>query len=343
MSELIAKTENALEAVTQAARALESGDVSTGCRLFGEVKRSGISIIKETGYLLDRVSAVEKYYRELENAKTKRINELYQSEQEAKQKKERKSHELRSAESDLWQAKQDLSSAEEERRSARRRKEEAESSKHANIAGAVGFGIATVLTLGLASPITVPGAVICAVNAADASDVEDRAERDINCASNKISQCNSEISQYRGEIRQLESEIASLSQQIVGVKSERDMIHSRRGEINDAIKHLRDVLNFWKEFSQLTEHGTERATFTQKLSVKLSAILNVNTRYTSMLAQQPQSCVSAWGQVEKKLEKGNEHLFSIDFDCHFCHESFHSLPHLSYGRFCCIGCYSIHS
>lgn len=340
MAEVVAKTEASLAVVAQAVSALESGDVSRCYRLVGEVKRGGILILKETQYLLDRVSAVEKHYREQEHAKSRRINELYHSEQAIKQKKEEKSSAMRSKESDLCQAKMDLDAAEEERRGARRRKEEAKGSKNANIAGAVGFGIATVLTLGLAAPITVPGAVVCSFNAVEASEDEERAERDINDAASRISSCHREVSQYKADISQLDDEMVALSHQVIRMKAERDKIHAQRGELSDAIKYLHDVLNFWKEFSQLTKHGTERATLFQKLS----ALFKLHSKRSSRLSRQLQSFVSSWGKVEEKLEKGgNDYLFSIDFTCHFCHSDFHSLPHLSYGNFCCIECYTINS
>ena len=337
MSEVVAQTKSALVIVHQVVRALESGDISKGYKLFGDVKKSGISIIKETEYLLERVSAVERYYRDQENAKAKKIGELYNLEQSTKQRKEEKSRAILSKQADILQAKSDLSSAEDDRRRARRRKREAESSKNANIAGAVGFGLLTVATLGFASPITLPGVALCTINAVEASKDEDRAERDIDRYSNKIRQCEREIPQYRRDISQLDNEIIALSREISSLKSERDRIHAQRGEIQDSIKYLRDELNFWREFSQLTELGTERATLLQRLS----AILKTHKQRTSELSRHLQSCASAWGNVEEKLGEGNEHLFSIDFTCHFCRGTFHELPHLSYGNFCCIGCYTI--
>ena len=339
MSEIVVKTENVIAVIAQAKTALESGDVSTGYQLFGDAKRSGVTIMKETEYLLERVSAVEKYYREQEDVKSRKIGELYKKETETQKKKESKVESMRSKESEQKQAQRELTSANETLSRAKRRREEAESRKDANIAGAVGFGIATVLTLGLAAPVTVPGAVVCTVNAVEASSDEDQAERDIDRARNKISQCEGEISQYRREICQLDVEIPALSQQIRHLKSERETIHTQRGEVSDTIKYLHDVLYFWKEFGQLTEHGTDRATFLQKLS----EYLGQHNQHTPRLAQQVQSCISAWEHVEKKLKKANKHIFFIDFTCQFCHNSFHCLPHLRHGRFCCIGCKDIYS
>ena len=328
MSELIARTEQSLVIVRQAVTALESGDVSTGYHLFGEVKQSGISIIKETQYLLDRVRAVEEYYREMEDDKTRKINELYREERVKKQEKHVKSDEIRSKERQLQQADRDLRSAEEDRRDARRRKEEAESNKTANIWGAVGFGLATVATLGLAAPITVPGTVVCTIKAVEASN------DDISRARNSISQHESEISQYRSNIRQLDSDIDRLSREIARANSERDRIQTQRGEATQSIKYMRDVLKYWKEFSQLTEHGTHRATLLEKLS----ALLKVHGDYSSPPSKQLQVCVSAWDKIKEKLEKGNEHVFTIDYTCHVCQNTFRGLPHLHGKRFCCLGC-----
>ena len=333
MSEVVARTENALAVVDRAVRALESGDVSRGCALVGDLKKSGISIIKETEYLLDRVKAVEKHYREREEKKTRKINDLYKSEQETKQEKKKKSAALRSQEAELREAKSDLSSAEEDRRIARRRKEEAENRKAANIAGAIGFGIATVFTFGLAAP----AAAAFTVMAIEASADEDKAEKAIDRARDEISQCHTDISRHKTTIRRLDSEIEALSERISKLKLKRDRIHAQRGEVNEGIKYLHDVLIFWKEFSQLTVHGIQRAKVLQKLSVGLES------EYTAKLSKQLKSCQSAWGKVGEKLEEGTECSFSIDFTCSFCCIAFHSLPHLSYGRFCCRDCCTIDS
>ena len=336
MSDVIAKTEGALVSVAQAKRALEGGHFSRGSQLLSDVKRSGISIIKETEYLLERVSAVERHYRDLDNAKSKRIGELYDLEQTARQKKEEKRRATKSKESDLRDAKEDLHSAEDVRRKARRRKDEAEGSKFANIAGAVGFGAATVLTLGLASPITVPGFTICTTNAILASVEEKEAEETIDRCTSTIRQCERDISQYKRDISRLDGEISDQSKETARLKSERDRIHAQRGEITESIKYLRDTLTFWREFSQLTVHGTKRTTLLQRLS----NILSIHHRPASQISRQLQNCVTAWDDVEKKLGKGGGHVFTINFTCHYCHRTFHDFPHLSYKKFCCTQCFS---
>lgn len=337
MSEIAVKTENVIAVVAQAKTALENGDVSTGNRLFGDAKKAGLSIMKETEYLLERVSAVEKHYKELEKAKSRKIGELYDKENETKKKKEAKIASMGRKESEMRQAESELSSANENLSRARRRKEEAEDRKGANIAGAVGFGLATVFTLGLAAPLTVPGVAVCTYNAVEAGNDEDKAERDISNASSKINRCREEISQCRSEIHQLDDEIPRLSQQIRQLKSERDKIHTQRGEVSDTIKYLRDGLYFWREFGQLAEHGTDRATFLQKLS----EYLQLHDKKATNLPRQAQSCISSWECVEKKLEKADQHVFSIDFTCQFCRNSFCSLPHLrDGGQFCCVGCFT---
>ena len=195
MSEIVVNT---IAVVAQAKRALESGDVSTGYQLFGNAKRSSVSIMKETEYLLERVSAVEKHYKELET----------------------------------------------------------------------------------------------------------------------------------------HQEIVALSQQIHHLESEQEMIYAQRGGVSGPREYLRDVVCFWEEFSLLTEHGTKRATSLQKL-------LGQHNKQATNLPQHVRSCISSWKYVEEKLEKAKDHTLSIDFICQFCHNSFHSLPHLRDGRFCCSDCFTI--
>ena len=194
MSEIVV---NIIAVIAQAKTALESGDVSTGYQLFGDVKKRGVSIMKGTEYLLEQVSAVKKHYKEL------------------------KTHQ----------------------------------------------------------------------------------------------------------------EIAALSKQIHHLES---VIHAQRGGVSDTRKYLRDVLYFWKVFGQLTEHGIHCATLLQKLSEYLR-----QHNKQSSLPQHVQTCISSWECIEEKLEKAKDHIVSIDFTCHFCHNSFHGLPHLRDGRFCCSDCITI--
>ena len=176
MSEIIVKIKNMITAVAQAKTALESGDVSTGHRLFGDVKRSGISIMKEVKYLLERVRIVENHYREIEQVKSREIGEQYKK------------------------------------------------------------------------------------------------------------------------------ETTTLSQQISQMKLKRYKIHTERGEVSDTRVHLHNMLYFWKEFYQLTEHGTDCATFLQELSRTFLQRQNEHA-ITATLTQQVQSCTSVWECVEKKLER----------------------------------------
>ena len=198
--------------LTQAERALESGDVSTGYRLFGDVEEGGISIMKEVEYLLERVRVVEHHYQELEQAKSREIGDLYKK------------------------------------------------------------------------------------------------------------------------------ETSTLSQQITQMKLERDAIHAQRGEVSDTRVFLRNMLYFWKEFYQLTEHGTDCAVFLGTLSRTFLQLQNEHSS-TATLTQQVQSCTSVWECVEKKLEKASQYICAIDFTCHICSNKSHSLPHIIYESFCCISCY----
>ena len=224
---VLTKTESALDIVNKAVRALESGNASRGYELFGDVKGSGLSIINDTEYLLDRISAVEKYCREHENARTRQIF----------------------------------------------------------------------------------------------SKEEDRLLTDGEHYLKHISEEKRRVGAENSKDNTLQ----------------RVRIHIQRGEVQDSIKYLHGVLDFWKDFSQLTKHGMERATLLQKLS---EILLRTETKHTSGLSRQLQSCASAWHNVKEKLERRSEHLFLIDFTCHFCHGAFCDLPHSSYGNFCCSGCYT---
>jgi FtsZ-binding cell division protein ZapB len=323
--------------LSEAVREIEKGSVFKGISLFGRVKKSGLVIIKETEYLLERVGAVEMHYREMEGEKTKLINALYHSEKEKKQEKERKSVEVTSKESDTRQFQGYLGSAQHDQSIARRRKQAAENSEKASKESESRLKLATVLTLGLAAPVTVPGILICKSSANHAREDQQKAQNDISYAQRKIKVYESEISQCKERIRKLDMDICELSKQIGTLNSERDDIHQQRGKINDSIKYLREVLNFWKEFSQLTEDGVKRTSVLQALLMKIG----IHNSYTSKLSNHLQSCVSACEKIEQKSKEASDRLFSIDYTCKFCKKLFHELPHLRYGKFCCIHCFEI--
>lgn len=320
--------------VHKAVRALEKGDKSASNQLFSEVKQNALPITQETQYLLGRVSAVEKHYRVMEEDKTRKVRELHHEECIKEQERERKRMEIRSKEYDLQHIRQELRSVEEEKRRARMHREEAKDIKRRSTTAAISLGITTVFTLGLAAPLTVPGAVAFGVKAVKAREEEQRADMDIARARDRIRQCEMEIVRYEREMQKLNSDIALLSHEINMAKLERDRIHTQRGEITESITNLQGVLKFWNEFFELAEHVTHHVTVFQKF-----LRLFKGTRI-SRHVQQLQDCLNTWDQIEEKLEKGDEHIFSIDFTCCVCHDSFHQLPHLHVndGKFCCENC-----
>lgn len=289
---------------------------------------SDMSIIKEMEKILDRVCAVEEYYRQQEDATKKKISEL---EQLAKLKKEEKCYAIMSNKATILQARRDLSSAEDDRRRARRHKEEAESSKTANIAGAVGFGLLTIFTFGIGAPITLPGITACTISAMKAREREGRAQSEINRCSKIISECKKELFQYERGISELDNRMDTLSMQISTLKSEQDKVHEKQAEIKDFIAHLHNTLSICKADFESRKHRKKRVPL-------LKRFLPTKSILKRQVPQQQQTCASAWENLKQKLEREYEHLFSINFNCHQCNDALHGLPYLKNGNFYCVRC-----
>ena len=340
MSDIIAKLEEPLALVGQAIRALESGDASTSHRLIVNVKRCGVSTIKETKYLLERVKSVEEFFRKQDINYLRKIHELYDKEQLANSRKDTVSFNLRLKKSDLQKSEEALTSARDERAKARARREDANESKYVNIVGAIGFGAATVLTLGLALPVTVPGMAVCVSKAVDHAETEDRATETIDRCTDEINRSSRAIVRYERDISEVNTEMDQLSRNITALNSERSALHSKRSEISEAIKFIYDVHYFWEEFVHLVERGTERATLLEKISGLMKEFTSTKQFLSQGHSRALKSCISAWEQVENKLhEEGIQNLFSIDFSCYYCSKTFLDLPHLEVGRFVCAACH----
>ena len=334
MSEIIAKSESLVASLYEAVEVLERGDIIRGIPMFGKVKRNGLVLIKETEYLLERVNAVESHYKGIEMEKIAQINKLYHSEKSAKRDKELKEKELKSREEDLHQAQFHYSAVQRQEARAIGRKHAAQNIEKNSKERGDNLKIATLATLGLVAPVTVPAMIMCNFQAKQARQEGEKAEKDINFARERIRKCEREITQFKKKVEQLDSEIETLSKQIKLLESERDRVHAQRGELCETIKYLREVLNFWKEFSLITDEGVKRTSILQALLKKIG----IHNSYTSKLSTYLQSCVSTCERIEQKLDEAGSHLFSIDFVCKFCYGSFHNLPHLKNGEFCCINC-----
>lgn len=99
----------------------------------------------------------------------------------------------------------------------------------------------------------------------------------------------------------------TVSQQISQMKLERGKLHAQSGEVSDTRACLHNALFFWKEFYQLTEHGTDCAAFLQHLSGTFLKLENEHAN-TATLSKQVQSCTTVWECIERKLEKADQYI-----------------------------------
>lgn len=195
-------------------------DVSS--RLLREIKRS--NIVPETQKVLERLSAVEKYYNGIESEKS------------------RKMEELESKKSSLREKEKELNSSKLQEMKATCDIKEASRSKKANIAGAVIAGVLAVPTAGLA----IPAAILFGSKAVKASGEEKQAESDRIRAEVEIRQCKKDISQHTKHIDDLKLEIAEISGRLREIGNERAKIHEYIADITTYVTTFELALRYWE-------------------------------------------------------------------------------------------------
>ena len=306
------------------------------------LQREGSFLADAAEQLAKRLEAVEKHYQQKDAEVLRKIGDLGRRENELKLQKSGEESQLAAHRNVLQDNQSRLSSEEDRLRDAERKLKKAqEEEKRIQIGSTVGGAILGALTGGVGLLVGAAagagiGAIIndCRREERDARDAVNRRRNDLDSA-------RSDVNTSQGRIFNIQSQISSLTNQIENMKQQRLQLHKKIDEIRPIIAFVKESVNFWLLFKQMSEHGADRTALLQKIVTKVAE----RGDYQALQSRSSQRIAStffeAWEELKTTVEQGGpNHLLEIEYRCSRCSTQCTALPHLDGSAFVCNECYS---
>lgn len=311
------------------------------CRNVGEARealvKAGAGVarhMKEIASLLERYSAVEKFYEAQDERLSTKINDVHSREQSAQSKKS-------AAEYSLQLQKSELSRHESNLDVARHNYEKADKKRKDNNAGTITTGVlagvagvAAFFTFGATAPLAaaaVAGAVAFDKAADEAKDRMKMCEREMDSTRDKIRSTESTISSLSSTISQLQSEEQCY-------REERQCLQEEKGRIKKVRVFLMDAQVYGENYKIVMKTASDRTAMVKKV------VDNAEKRGYSLFdsqgtERQLSSFEDAWAAFEEMNEKGETYVFKVEFSCSRCNCGRNEFPQVSFGQLVCASCY----
>ena len=289
--------------------------------------------------LLERYRAVEIYHKDKEESLTAKISSALAQERKAQSEKS-------SAEIKLQQERNELSQHEGDLRSAKKSYDEADQKRKENNAGTITSsivagvaGLATILTLGAAAPLTVPVAAGAVVGAVAFDKAADKAKDDMHRSEGRIQHTNSKICSTQSAIASFSSTISQLNRDIEHYKEQRRYLHNEKEKIKKMIMFLIDAQEYGEEYTSVMDHCSRRTDLVRNL-VEKAEKKSYSLFDGRGIERVMSSFEQAWDAFEEMNESGGSYAFKVEFQCSHCNCPSNEFPHVSQGQLICTNCSS---
>ena len=311
------------------------------CEANSALIKAGMGVAKhihEITQLIERYTAVQKFYMEREDILTKKIGDIHKKEKAAQSKKSSAELELRLQRKTLYLHERNLDSARESLNLAERRHKE--NNMGTVLAGtkAVAATLATLCTLGIAAPITVPLVAEAVEDAIDFDHAANEAENEMRRAEHEIRDTKHKISDYESAISSLNNTIYQLNRDESRYREDRCHLEKEKGQIREVIAFLLDAEKYGYEYSDTAQACSQRTTLVKKVvsTAERKGYSLFDSNGTERILT---SFEEAWETFEEMNEKGQSYVFTIDFQCSQCNCSRNEFPYISSGKLICAGCF----
>ena len=315
------------------------------------LEKVAVELATHAEMLAERLEAGDKLYQERDKELLKKSGELGTQEEELQAQKNLVVTNLAVQKKVLQEKEAELSTAERTLRIAERKLREAIKKKETNVQrcatiGAIVSGL-VALPVG-ATPVAVAcgaavggtfGAAIGAIQNSlskkveDGLSIRDHCRSNVNNAKSTIRSTENKISSFEPKMKSLTSDIERLNQQLKD-------LHRKRSELKIAIPILKESIEFWKLFSNLSKIGENKATSLQNIV----AIANKEQFHSFKIFRSPGTQIKkstffeAWADIEKEAAKSGSHIFVFDYSCALCEKKYHDLPYLRGSDLICSTC-----
>ena len=291
---------------------LVSGREEMALNKLSALKTDGSFLADVAKQQAERLEAEDKHYQQKDAEILREIGDLSRRENELKSQKSGEESQLAAHQSVLQDNQNRLSSEENRLRDAERKLRKAkEDEKKRQIMSTAGGAVLGLFTGGVGFVVGAAagagiGAIIneCRSEEKDARDAVNRRRNDVDNA-------QSAINASRSRISNTESQIRSLTAQIEHMKQQRLQSHKKVDEVRALIELVKQSIQFWLLFKQISENGVDRTALLQKIVSK--AVEKGDYRVIQSKSSQhiASTFFEAWEEMAMECERSNK----IEYSC----------------------------
>ena len=333
---LVKKGKDCVAVAKNALDDIGSGRKEMALKKLSALQRDGSLIADAAEQLAERLEAVEKYYQHKDAEVLREIGDLSRRENELKHKKSEEEIRLASHQKVLQDKQDRLSSESDGLRDAERKwrsikKDEAETVQiGASIGGAL-FG-----SIGATAGAYVGDIINACKQDPGGKDAEDA----LNRCKAEWDSARSAFNESLRRISNLRLQIMNLGERIERMKSQCLQSQKKLDKIRPLIVLVKQSVNFWLLFKQISEHGVDRTALLQKI-VTRAAEKGDDYHQAALQSKSSQNIADTFIKVWEEMECGGpNHILLIEYRCSQCSVQCTALPYVNGSEFICTECHS---
>ena len=345
-STIVRKGKDCVALVNTALAQIRAGNLGDASLQLDTMKEDVSELAAQAEALATRLEKVEEHYRQQGEDLQRKIGEYGCKEEDLRRQKSSVESSLTGQQSVLQSNQTQLTDARNALSNAQRKRREKEEEKviilSTSIAGGVALGI---LTFGIGAAV---GAVTTTAAVATLTTLiivlkeeEKEAARKVERCESDCSSANASISASQQEISSFQSSISRLSAEIEQMKRQRLKYNKDAGELKEVIAFLRESVQFWRMFKQVTDHGVNRTEVLQRIVDKTREKADLQILQKGASQRIAATFLEAWESMEATaVEGGTKYMPLIDFKCSHCSGTHTALPYVKDESFICVDCHS---
>ncbi len=306
------------------------------------LEKDAVGLAFQAEMLAKRLEAVDKLQQERDEEMLMQSGELGRQEEQLQAQKNLVVSNLAAQKKVLEENESKLSSAERNLQTAERELRKAIAQKETNVkrCAKIGAIVSGVLLPVVGAPVGAAfGAIVGAIQNAVSEKVEetrsyrDRRRQDVNNAKSAVRSMENNISSLESKMKNLASDIQNLTQ-------EREDLHRKRSEIKAAIPVIKEAIEFWRLFGDLSKVGENRTMILEKIVSKANKkrFFRFKIFRSKGIQHTTSTFIETWADIEKEAGNAAGHIFAVDYSCTRCKRRCRELPHLSGSDFVCSTC-----
>ena len=307
------------------------------------LQKDGSFLADKAKQLAERLEAVDKHYQSKDAELLHQIENLSRDESKLKSDKTKAEAELADQQNLLTDNRNILSSAEDSLRDAEHERKKAEDKeKSTQVLSTVGGAVLGAFTGGAGLFVGALAGAGIGATINKLRDAEKNAMAEVQRCKSALNNANAKVKASKGEISNIQSQIKNLAQKIKDKEQQSHQLRKKGDKIKGMVVIVKQSVEFWLLFKQISEHGIDRTELLQKIATRATEKGDYRALQSQSSQRIANTFIEAWEEMETTVEHGgSNHILEIEYKCSRCHLQHTALPYVNGSTaLVCLECYS---